>query len=120
MDTNRTRNFVEQQWNNSIVPALQEYLTIPNQSPAYDPEWNTNGYMDQATELIAHWIRAQNIPGLALDVVRLDKRTPLIFIEIPGDSQETVLLYGHLDKQPPMEGWNEGLGPWKQIGRAHV
>jgi len=115
MDVNKTRHYVEQQWNSSIVPALQEYLTIPNQSPAYDPAWNTNGYMDQATELIANWIRAQNISGLALDIVRLDKRTPLLFVEIPGDSKETVLLYGHLDKQPPMEGWNEGLGPWKPV-----
>jgi len=77
--------------------------------------WDTNGYMDQAVELIAGWIRAQAVPGLTLDVVRLEGRTPLLFVEIPGDSAETVLLYGHLDKQPPMEGWNEGLGPWLPV-----
>jgi acetylornithine deacetylase/succinyl-diaminopimelate desuccinylase-like protein len=115
MDTAKTRTFVEQQWNTSIVPALQEYLTIPNQSPAYDPAWNTNRFMDQATDLIANWIRQQNIPGLTLDIVRLENRTPLLYVEIPGESKETVLLYGHLDKQPPMEGWNEGLGPWKPV-----
>jgi len=115
MNTTKTHSFIEQQWNTSIVPALQEYLTIPNQSPAYDPQWNTNGYMDQATDLIANWIRGQKIPGLTLETVHLDKRTPLIFVEIPGDSKDTVLLYGHLDKQPPMEGWNEGLGPWKPV-----
>ena len=115
MDIKKTRHYVEEQWNNSIVPALQEYLAIPNQSPAYDPNWNTNGYMDQATDLIANWIRMQKIPGLVLDIIRLEKRTPLIFVEIPGDSKETVLLYGHLDKQPPMEGWNEGFGPWKPV-----
>jgi acetylornithine deacetylase/succinyl-diaminopimelate desuccinylase-like protein len=115
MDTSKTRHFVESTWTNSIVPTLKEYLTIPNQSPAYDVNWNTNGYMDQAVELIAGWIRAQEVPGLTLDVVRLAGRTPLIFIEIPGDSTATVLLYGHLDKQPPMDGWNEGLGPWKPV-----
>src|SRR5215813_2320221 len=115
MDTNKISRFVEHAWSDSIVPSLKEYLTIPNQSPAYDPQWATNGYMDQATELIANWIRAQQIPGLTLDIVRLEGRTPLIFIEIPGDSAETVLLYGHLDKQPPMDGWNEGLGPWKPV-----
>jgi acetylornithine deacetylase/succinyl-diaminopimelate desuccinylase-like protein len=94
---------------------LKEYLTIPNQSPAYDPQWASNGYMDQATELIASWIRAQHIAGLSLDLVRIEGRTPLIFVEIPGQSTETVLLYGHLDKQPPMDGWNEGLGPWKPV-----
>jgi acetylornithine deacetylase/succinyl-diaminopimelate desuccinylase-like protein len=115
MDTNTTSRFVEHTWADSIIPHLKEYLTIPNQSPAYDPQWATNGYMDQATELIANWIRAQQIAGLSLDIVRLDGRTPLIFVEIPGQSTETVLLYGHLDKQPPMDGWNEGLGPWKPI-----
>lgn len=115
MDTNTASRFVEHTWAESIIPHLKEYLTIPNQSPAYDPQWATNGYMDQATELIANWIRAQQIAGLSLDIVRLDGRTPLIFVEIPGQSTETVLLYGHLDKQPPMEGWHEGLGPWKPV-----
>ncbi|HJY84724.1 MAG TPA: M20 family metallopeptidase [Candidatus Binatia bacterium] len=115
MDTSKTRHFVESTWTDSIVPALKEYLTIPNQSPAYDGNWNTNGYMDQAVELLAGWIRAQAVPGLTLDVVRLEGRTPLLFVEIPGDSAETVLLYGHLDKQPPMDGWNEGLGPWQPV-----
>jgi acetylornithine deacetylase/succinyl-diaminopimelate desuccinylase-like protein len=115
MDTSKTQSFVEQTWTESIVPTLKEYLTIPNQSPAYDVNWNTNGYMDQAVELIVNWTRAQGVAGLTVDVVRLEGRTPLIFIEIPGDSAETVVLYGHLDKQPPMEGWNEGLGPWKPV-----
>ncbi|MBI3799378.1 MAG: M20 family metallopeptidase [Deltaproteobacteria bacterium] len=115
METSKTRHFAEQTWTESIIPALKEYLTIPNQSPAYDVNWHSNGYMDQAVELIANWIRAQDVSGLMLDVVRLAGRTPLIFIEIPGDSAETVLLYGHLDKQPPMDGWNEGLSPWKPV-----
>jgi acetylornithine deacetylase/succinyl-diaminopimelate desuccinylase-like protein len=28
---------------------------------------------------------------------------------------DTVLLYGHLDKQPEMVGWAEGLGPWTPV-----
>lgn len=115
MDITKTRQFVEHTWTHSIIPALKEYLTIPNQSPAYDSNWHSNGYMDQAVALIANWIKAQEIPGLTLDVVRLAGRTPVIFIEVPGDSTETVLLYGHLDKQPPLDGWHEGLGPWKPV-----
>src|SRR5229473_3559821 len=111
MDINKTRQFVEHTWTNSIIPTLNAYLTIPNQSPAYDTNWQGNGYMDQAVELIVKWIQAQEVPGLTLEVIRLVGRTPLLFIEIPGDSAATVLLYGHLDKQPPLEGWNEGLGP---------
>jgi len=115
MDINKIRHFVEHTWTDSIIPTLSAYITIPNQSPAYDTNWHHNGYMDQAVELVVNWIRAQEVPGLTLDVVRLDGRTPLLFIEVPGDSIETVLLYGHLDKQPPMEGWHEGLGPWKPV-----
>jgi len=71
--------------------------------------------MDRAVELVAHWVRAQNVPGLQLEVVRLPGRTPLLLIDVAGDSDETVLLYGHLDKQPPMDGWSEGLGPWTPV-----
>ena len=115
MDVTQTRDFVERVWADSIVPALQTYITIPNQSPAFDPQWQQHGHMDRAAELIANWIRGEDVPGLQLDTIRLPGRTPLLFIDVPGDSTDTVLLYGHLDKQPPMEGWNEGLGPWTPV-----
>jgi acetylornithine deacetylase/succinyl-diaminopimelate desuccinylase-like protein len=50
-----------------------------------------------------------------LDVVRAKGRTPLILIEIPGSAPGTVLMYGHLDKQPEMVGWAEGTGPWQPV-----
>jgi acetylornithine deacetylase/succinyl-diaminopimelate desuccinylase-like protein len=117
MDASRTRRFVEQTWRDSIIPVLEEYVAVPNQSPAYDPDWQQHGYMDAAVELIAKWIRLQGITGLELQVLQLAGRTPLICVEVPGESPETVLLYGHLDKQPPMEGWHEGLGPWTPVIR---
>ena len=39
----------------------------------------------------------------------------MIWMEVPGDGDDTILLYGHLDKQPEMEGWRDGLGPWKPV-----
>jgi len=46
-------------------------------------------------------------------------RTPLIMIQVPGTVADTVLMYGHLDKQPPMwPGWNEGLGPYTPVVRS--
>ena len=30
-------------------------------------------------------------------------------------SDDVVVLYGHLDKQPEMEGWRDGLGPWTPV-----
>jgi acetylornithine deacetylase/succinyl-diaminopimelate desuccinylase-like protein len=115
MNPNQVREFCERVWADSITPALQQYITIPNQSPAFDPHWQQHGHMDRAVELIADWIRGQQVAGLQLDVVRLPGRTPLLLVDVPGDSADTVLLYGHLDKQPPLEGWNEGLGPWTPV-----
>ena len=117
MDLHTTKRFIESVWADSIVPTLQDYVKIPNQSPAFDPKWQESGYMDQAVELIAGWVRAQDVPGLRLEVVRLEGRTPLLYMEVPGSSESTVLLYGHLDKQPPMHGWNDGLGPWTPVIR---
>jgi len=117
MDIERTRSFVESTWATSILPTLREYIVIPNLSPGFDPHWIEHGYMERAVELITAWIRAQEVPGLHLEVVRLAGRSPLVFVEIAGATPATVLLYGHLDKQPPMEGWSEGLGPWTPVVR---
>ena len=117
MDLHATKRFIETVWADSIVPTLQDYVKIPNQSPAFDPKWQESGYMDQAVALIADWVRAQRVPGLRLEVVRLEGRTPLLFFEVPGNTESTVLLYGHLDKQPPMHGWKDGLGPWTPVIR---
>lgn len=107
--------FVDSFWDREVLPTLREYITIPNQSPAFDPDWQAHGHMDRAVNLVAAWVERQEIPGLRLEVVRLPQRTPLIFIEVPGRSDETVLLYGHLDKQPPMEPWRIGFGPWNPV-----
>lgn len=112
MDQQKAQNFVDQIWMDSIVPELVEYIKIPNKSPHFDPDWEKHGYMEDAVKQIAGWCERQNIEGMTMEVVRLPGRTPLIFMEIPGDSDDTILLYGHLDKQPEMTGWADGLGPW--------
>jgi acetylornithine deacetylase/succinyl-diaminopimelate desuccinylase-like protein len=114
MDTDRLKHFVETFWEDSILPSITEYIRIPNKSPAFDPQWVEHGYMEDAVTLMEAWARPQleAFPGATLEVVRLPGRTPLLFMDIPGDSDDTVLLYGHLDKQPEMKGWSEGLGPW--------
>src|ERR1041384_5145525 len=110
-------------WESEIVPALQEYIRIPNKSPAYEPNWQAN--MDRAVALIEGWCSKQPVKGLQVEVVRLPGRTPVIWMEVPGSGADTVLLYGHLDKQPEMTGWREGLSAWaavidsdKQSGRG--
>ncbi len=115
MNTQETQNFINQLWDDSIIPALMEYIHIPNKSPHFDPEWQKNGYMMQAVELIANWCKKQGPKDLNLEVIQLNNRTPVIFMELPGQSEETILLYGHLDKQPEMAGWDNGLHPWKPV-----
>src|SRR2546423_3589282 len=55
---------------------------------------------------------------MTIEVLEPKDRTPLIFMEIPGSGKDTVLLYGHLDKQPEFEGWQKGLGPWEPVLRG--
>jgi acetylornithine deacetylase/succinyl-diaminopimelate desuccinylase-like protein len=109
------RHFIHELWDRQIVPQLIEYIKIPNKSPAFDPEWARHGYMDRAVAQLEGWARAQAVPGMQVEVIRLSGRTPLIFIDIPGQSDDCVLLYGHLDKQPEMSGWSPHLGPWTPV-----
>jgi len=120
MDPARTQSFVGQLWDDDIVPRLVEYIRIPNKSPMFDADWVKHGYMEDATQLLANWAKKQPVKGMVVEIVRLEGRTPLIFIEIPGTDgggpeADTVLLYGHLDKQPEMSGWDPDLGPWTPV-----
>jgi acetylornithine deacetylase/succinyl-diaminopimelate desuccinylase-like protein len=112
-------SLVDVTWDEEIVPALADYIRIPNISPEYDPDWASAGHMDRAVELVRAWLAARSITGMTVEIVRLEGRTPVVLAEIPASSDEltadTVLLYGHLDKQPPMDGWREGLAPFEPV-----
>jgi acetylornithine deacetylase/succinyl-diaminopimelate desuccinylase-like protein len=114
MDDARLGKFVGRMWDDEIVPTLIDYVRIPNKSPSFDPDWVAHGHMEKAVALFESWARGKLValPGATLEVVRLPGRTPVILIEVPGEGRDTVLLYGHLDKQPEMVGWAEGYGPW--------
>lgn len=122
MDASKLQSFVGELWDDEVVPRITEYIRIPNKSPMFDPQWSEHGYMEDAVKLMEAWAREKltALPGATLEVVRLLKRTPLIFIDVPafGDAAKAgdcVLLYGHLDKQPEMTGWSDGLGPWTPV-----
>src|SRR6201993_955772 len=114
LDVARTKKLIDQCWGDEIVPTLVEYIKIPNKSPSFDPDWAVHGYMEEAVALFERWVRAKlpDLPEATIEVVRLPGRTPVILIDVPGEGADTVLLYGHLDKQPEMTGWAEGYGPW--------
>lgn len=117
MEARRIAQWMEDFWRGHIVSALCDYIRIPNQSPGFDPAWQENRLLDQAVQLVADWAQRQGVSGVRVEVVQLPGRSPVLVFEAPGDVDRTALLYGHLDKQPPFEGWEEGLGPYSPVIR---
>ena len=115
MDAAAVNEYVSRAWTDDVLPALDAYIRIPNVSPAYAPDWAAAGHMAAAASLIRDWIAARDVPGASVEVVELPGRTPIILVDVPGASDDTVLLYGHLDKQPPLTGWRDGLDPWVPV-----
>lgn len=106
---------VSAQWDGDIVKQITDYITIPAKSPSFDADWAGHGHIDTVMRNAATWVEAQKVEGLKLEIVRLAGRTPVLFFEVPATkigSTETVLMYGHLDKQPEFTGWRNDLGPW--------
>jgi hypothetical protein len=86
MNESSVSQFMERIWEDDILPTLTDYIRIPNKSPAFDAKWAEHGHMDKAVTLFEAWAKKkiEKLPGAKLEVVRLEDRTPLIFIEIPG------------------------------------
>src|SRR5438445_7544971 len=117
MNTMTLISSVSTQWDAEIVPQLTDYVRIPAKSPHFDPQWETNGYIERAIRLAEAWVKKQPVRDLAAEIVRLRSRTPRRYSDVPSSntSDRTVLRYGHLDKQPEMPGWREGYGPWEPL-----
>lgn len=129
IDAAALQSFVDRRWDDDIVGRLTDYIAIPAKSPAFDRDWAAHGFIERVITDAARWVEAQGVRGMTLEIVRLDGRTPVLFFEIPAsdgtsddggraatdratDPAGTVLLYGHLDKQPEFTGWRADLGPW--------
>jgi len=103
------------QWDGDIVRQISDYIAIPAKSPSFDADWAAHGHIETVLRNAAAWVEAQKVEGLKLEIVRLEGRTPVLFFDIPATkagSTDTVLMYGHLDKQPEFNGWRADLGPW--------
>lgn len=109
---------INKYWEDKIVPALSEYIEIPAKSPAFDPQWKKSGHIDKVLKLVDKWIDERKITGLKKEVLESEGRTPLLVLDLPGDYDYEVLMYGHLDKQPEMTGWAPDLGPWKAVRKG--
>ena len=127
--------YVNQEWQDSALPILRDYIRIPNKSPMFDPDWHKNGHMHEAVEMLSAWAQHARIDNMQLEIIELPTRTPIIFAEIPAftglnesassefaseqdpehSQQASILLYGHYDKQPEFDGWHEDLAPWTPV-----
>jgi acetylornithine deacetylase/succinyl-diaminopimelate desuccinylase-like protein len=115
MDDPALLKAIAAQWDADIVPQLTNYVRIPAKSPHFDAQWQAHGHIERVIGLAQAWVARQPVRGLKHEIVRLPGRTPLLYFDIPGSGDRTVLLYGHLDKQPEMSGWREGYGPWDPL-----
>ncbi|MBA3772728.1 MAG: M20 family metallopeptidase [Ramlibacter sp.] len=120
LDSTAALAHATEQWDRDIVKQLTDYIAIPAKSPGFDRDWEQHGYLETVLRNAAAWVEAQKVEGLTLEIVRLPGRTPVLFFEIPATraasqnptADSTVLMYGHLDKQPEFSGWRSDLGPW--------
>jgi acetylornithine deacetylase/succinyl-diaminopimelate desuccinylase-like protein len=121
VEHNTLNSTVTRLWDTEILPSLSDLVAIPALSPVFDPAWAQNGHLDDAAAHVSKWVSDRNLPGVTLETIRLDGRTPLVVVDIPAtpgaEGAGTVVLYGHLDKQPPVGGWADGLGPWTPVIR---
>jgi acetylornithine deacetylase/succinyl-diaminopimelate desuccinylase-like protein len=120
VDNALVRSTVGQLWDQEILPSLTEFVAIPALSPVFDVNWQETGHLDAAVEHVRRWLDSRGIEGATTEILRLPDRTPVLMLDVPatgGAGEDTVLLYGHLDKQPPVGGWSDGLGPWTPVVR---
>ncbi|MDH3616743.1 MAG: M20/M25/M40 family metallo-hydrolase, partial [Gammaproteobacteria bacterium] len=115
MDNKQAADFVNAMWDDSIIAEISEYIKVPNKSPHFDPDWDEHGHMEKAVQMLEKWCLEQPIKDMQVEIVRIEGRTPVLFIDIPGQSDNVVLLYGHYDKQPEFSGWDDDLDPWTPV-----
>jgi acetylornithine deacetylase/succinyl-diaminopimelate desuccinylase-like protein len=120
LDLTSASALIGRTWRDELIPQLEDYIAIPALSPAFDPDWGASGHLAAAVEQVSTWMAGRPIDRMTVEVQHLPGRTPLIVAEVEphgrsGADQPTAVLYGHLDKQPEMEGWREGLSPWTPV-----
>ena len=106
---------INAKWDQDIIPQLMNYIKIPCKSMMFDANWEQHGYIDQAMQLIVDWCKQQPIKDMNVSLFRDKGHSPLLFMDISGQNEGTILLYGHMDKQPEMVGWDDDKGPWNPV-----
>jgi acetylornithine deacetylase/succinyl-diaminopimelate desuccinylase-like protein len=109
---------IDAAWEERVLPALSEYTRIPCLSPAFDPDWAESGAIVAAAELLRDWVRDQD-GSLVTEIVQLPGRTPVLLVD-NGGAGDPIVIYGHMDKQPPLGEWRQGLGPYEPVRQGDL
>lgn len=119
LDAKRANDLIATTWQTELIGQLKDYISIPALSPHFDPDWETSGHIRAAVDQISTWIKGRPVQGMSVEVAEIPGRTPLIVVEVEPfgtpSTDATIVLYGHLDKQPEMVGWRDGLSPWTPV-----
>lgn len=109
----------DEEFNSVALPTLERYAQIPCLSPNFDAEWAEHGHLHEAMSLFAEWARGLGLRDATVEVREIEGRTPMLVVDVPStcDADGTVMLYGHLDKQPALGTWGEGLDPFRPVRR---
>ena len=100
MDHKDTLEYIDKEFESNVIPTLMDYVRIDNLSPAYDPEWETNGKAEKAANLLLTWALNQGVKGIKGEILKKKGLSPVIFLEIePQGGEGNVFMYGHFDKQ---------------------
>jgi len=118
-DLGALASYLDALWEDNIMGVLSSYVAIECLSPEFDPSWADTGEIGRAARLLSQWVASRPIPGCSVEVVELEGLTPVIIADVaatPGaDTRLVTLLYGHLDKQPALGSWREGLDPYVAV-----
>ena len=52
MNKEATEKFISEQWDSWYMEGLQAFIRIPNLSLLFDPNYQTNGLLEQAIDLV--------------------------------------------------------------------
>ncbi len=115
MNPSTTKTFIERFWAEKVLQTLKDYIRIPNISPAYDAQWEEKGHMTRVAELLRDWVEEQRVDNVRVELLTPAGRTPLLLVDVQGTAPGNVLIYGHMDKQPPLSGWREGLSAFEPV-----
>lgn len=118
LDKHKTEHFIDSHWDSWFVPGLSDFIRVPNLTPMVDTEYLTNGNVEKAIQLVDDYVNKLHIKGLSRKIFQPAGMPPLVVYVVEGhDSESNLMLYGHLDKQPWMDGWFEGLSATEPVIR---